>query len=611
MSLQRFAFALLLSLAMALPAQAGPKRNVVVFVADGLRYSSVTPETAPTMAKIRREGVDFSNSHAVYPTLTTANASAIATGHYLGDTGNYANTLYLNAPIQCRPGQSAKIIFVEDDCVLRQVKEQLGNGYIGQTTLLQAARAAGYNTVLVGKRGPLAIQYLAALDSKNEDVNGPLGVFIDESTNHPTNHDGSPTMSTMLGGQLAADIAKATGVEAPPETTSPNLTQQAYHLSATTQVIIPGLKKAAKPFVMLYWSRDPDVTQHNSRESSGKLNPGINGFDGRAAIRNADDDLRGILEALKKWGLAANTDVFVIADHGFSTIARGIPAPNGSVEQTLSSGFLAMDIAKWLGGQNLYDPDKNNALIDPAAGTRPVYGSALIGPSPDAPVAMVAANGATDFIYVPAGPDARATAKRIYDGLIAQPYVGALFVNDDILKGGNPKDFAGSLPMSAVNLIGSASVPRPSIVVAFRTFVIKGCKLGEQMCAAEIVDTNAPVGQGMHGSFSRADTRNFMAAIGPDFKSRFVDKAPVGNVDVAPTLAHLLGVKLAGPGTLKGRVVVEALRGGKMPKVVRRTIVSAPAANGVRTVVNTQAVGSTRYFDAGGIPGRTVGLAAK
>ena len=49
------------------------------------------------LVRLRRDGVDFSNSHAVYPTLTTANASAIATGHFLGDTGNYGNTLYTKA----------------------------------------------------------------------------------------------------------------------------------------------------------------------------------------------------------------------------------------------------------------------------------------------------------------------------------------------------------------------------------------------------------------------------------------------------------------------------------------------------------------------------------
>jgi arylsulfatase A-like enzyme len=609
MTFPRFAFALLLCLATALPAQAGPKRNVVIFVADGLRYSSVTPETAPTMVRVRREGVDFNNTHAAYPTLTTANASVIATGHYLGDTGNYGNTLFTGFPVPCHQGMT--VTFIEDDCILRDIKGHLGDNYIGQTTLLEGARAAGYNTVVVGKRGPAAIQYLAALDSKNDSVDGPLGIFIDEATNHPTNRDGSPTKSTMLGGRLAADVLKATGADAPAFTSTPNLTQQAYLLSATTQVLIPDLKNSGKPFAMLFWSRDPDATQHGADESEGKLVPGINGTNARAAIYNADNNLKGILDALKQWGLAGNTDIFVIADHGFSTIAKFIPTAKGALERnTLSVGFVALDVAKWLGGQNVYDPDQSNALLDLSSGDHPQNGDALIGPSPDAPMAIVAANGGSDFIYVPEGASRRATARRIFDKLLEAPYVGALFVNDELLSG-SPKDFAGALPMSAVNLIGSSKVPQPAIVVGFRSFVANGCKLGPEMCAVEISDTTLHTGQGMHGSFSRADTRNFMAAIGPDFKTKFMDKAPVGNVDVAPTLAHILGVKLSGPGTLKGRVIVEALRGGKMPKVARRTITSPAAANGLRTVLNLQVVGSTRYFDAGGIPGRTVGLTAK
>jgi hypothetical protein len=42
---------------------------------------------------------------------------------------------------------------------------------------------------------------------------------------------------------------------------------------------------------------------------------------------------------------------------------------------------------------------------------------------------------------------------------------------------------------------------------------------------------------------------------------------------------------------------------------VRRTIQSAPAANGVRTILNFQQVGEQRYFDAAGFAGQAVGLA--
>jgi hypothetical protein len=48
-----------------------------------------------------------------------------------------------------------------------------------------------------------------------------------------------------------------------------------------------------------------------------------------------------------------------------------------------------------------------------------------------------------------------------------------------------------------------------------------------------------------------------------------------------------------------------------MPRVRARIRQSPPSANGLRTVLNYQTVGRTRYFDAAGFPGRTVGLIDK
>jgi hypothetical protein len=124
----------------------------------------------------------------------------------------------------------------------------------------------------------------------------------------------------------------------------------------------------------------------------------------------------------------------------------------------------------------------------------------------------------------------------------------------------------------------------------------------------EIADTGLQQGQGMHGSFSRADTMNFMAAIGPDFKEGFADEAPASNADVGRTLARILGLELPRKGRLVGRVLAEAMPGGKMPRYAARTMRSRPAEGGLRTVLNYQVVGATRYFDAAGFAGRTVGL---
>src|SRR6266481_6496115 len=83
----------------AASAQMPQPHSVILFVPDGLRALSVTPDGAPTMAALRDKGVNFKNSHSLFPTFTTANASAMATGHYLGDTGNFSNTIYTGYPV--------------------------------------------------------------------------------------------------------------------------------------------------------------------------------------------------------------------------------------------------------------------------------------------------------------------------------------------------------------------------------------------------------------------------------------------------------------------------------------------------------------------------------
>ena len=65
--------------------------NVILFVPDGMRAKMVTPETAPTMVAIRDQGINFQNSHSMFPTFTMPNSSAMATGHWIGDTGAFSN----------------------------------------------------------------------------------------------------------------------------------------------------------------------------------------------------------------------------------------------------------------------------------------------------------------------------------------------------------------------------------------------------------------------------------------------------------------------------------------------------------------------------------------
>lgn len=154
-------------------SQAPSPHNVILFVADGLRGRIVDARTAPAMAELRDRGSYFPNSHSLFPTFTTANASAIATGHQLGDTGDFSNTIYTARPVASAGGSVTP--FLENDAVLREVDAQFGGNHLDEETLLEAARRAGYGTAAVGKLGPALIQDHLAAD-------GSSTIVLDDST---------------------------------------------------------------------------------------------------------------------------------------------------------------------------------------------------------------------------------------------------------------------------------------------------------------------------------------------------------------------------------------------------------------------------------------------
>jgi arylsulfatase A-like enzyme len=554
---------LLASPVAAQPNPPKPARNIIIFVADGLRYGSVEPGNMPNMHKLKTEGVDFTNSHSLFPTITTVNASAIATGHYIGDTGDFGNTLYTGSPMQSAKGNT--VAGLEDNEVLAEMNQKFGGNYLNEESLIARARAQGFSTAVVGKLGPVRIQDSTAA------ANGSETLILDDETGHKGGLGLPQWFSERMKSVFLPDAV--------PPRQVPNIPQQVWLMKATTRIVLPHFAAAGKPFALIFWSRDPDMSQHNTLDSVGETVPGINGPSGRAGTRDADTMLGELLAALKQHGLDKTTDVFVTADHGFLTVSRESKTSPSAKDGKVSPGFLASDLS--------------SALNLPK-----INGSAL-GTDTQKPEVIVTANGGADLIYLPQD-NAGKLAGPIVTFLASQDYVAAIFVNDRLGK------FPGALSMSDVNLIGTAKTPVPSIYVSFRS--IDGDCENRLQCGVGVHDTIQVTGQGSHGSLSRAETRNFMAAIGPDFKSGYADPAPISNADIAPTLAHIAGITMPAKGKLKGRVISEALVGGSEVTAVRRTIQSAPAANGARTILNFQQVGEQRYFDAAGFAGKAVGL---
>ncbi len=71
------------------------RRFVIVFVVDGLRPDAIASRDTPTLFRLRAEGVEFTNSHAVFPTVTRVNAATIATGMQPGAHGIVGNQIYV------------------------------------------------------------------------------------------------------------------------------------------------------------------------------------------------------------------------------------------------------------------------------------------------------------------------------------------------------------------------------------------------------------------------------------------------------------------------------------------------------------------------------------
>ncbi len=367
-----FAAALLLGLCVSPAlAQAPAPHNVIIFVADGLRYGSVEPGNMPNMARLKSEGVDFTNSHSLYPTVTTVNASAIATGHYIGDTGDFGNTLYVGQSMISL--KNSTLGFLEDDTVLDEMNQKFGGNYLNETSLIAAARAKGWQTAIMGKQGPARIQDATAASDGSETL------IVDDATGS----DGGLGLPAWFG----ANMHQAFIGPAAPRPGVPAIEQEVWLMKATTRIVLPHFRETGKPFVLVFWSRDPDFSQHNTRDSVGEMIPGINGPSALAGTRNADTMLGELLAYLKQTGLDKTTDVFVTADHGFTTVNHAsATSPSAHLDPVapltdLQSGFLAMDLSLTL-GLPLRPPGDTGAPVDFGNGGKLPGGSGMLGSDP-------------------------------------------------------------------------------------------------------------------------------------------------------------------------------------------------------------------------------------
>ena len=432
------------------------------------------------------------------------NGTALVTGIYPGKNGIIANHVY-------RPEiDPHHAVDVELPPVVKKGDEVSKEKYISVPTIAELVQRAGGRSVIAAAK--------------------TVGLLLDRQPDHAGANN---AITLFAGNSLPTDMLRSiTGKLGP--FPSAHLQQDGWTTKALTDI----LWKDAMPALSILWLGEPDLTQHASAPGAPAA---------FAAIKSADENLATVLAALDQRDARGTTDVFVVSDHGFSTIARSVDLP----KLLDDAGFSA----------------KTEFQNDPKAGD-----------------IMLAGNGGSVFFYVIGGD--KTLIRRLVEFLQQSDFAGVIFTKEPM---------EGTFDLKQATLQNDHA---PDVVVAFHWNASKN-----QFGIPGMIDADwqRAAGKGTHATLSRFDMHNMLIAAGPDFRQGEVDDLPTGNIDLAPTIFRILGITL--PERLDGRIVFEAMTnaGPTKPNVETKTIEAtrdSPLGRWRQSLKLTR-VGSTIYLDEG------------
>lgn len=321
-----------------------------------------------------------------------------------------------------------------------------------------------------------------------------------------------------------------------PFLTEPNNTSAQRNVYAT-RALTEILWRDGLPAFSLLWLSDPDLTQHDTSPGSEAS---------LAAVRNSDRNLATVLDVLSKKKARETTNLLVVSDHGFSTIERGIDFPAA----LRAAGFDAVT---------------------------------SLEQTPKPGQVMVVGNGGTILFYVIEHD--REVCARLVEWLQHSDFAGVIFAREK---------FAGTFPLETAR---TNTPDAPDVMVALRW----SKKPNRYRIPGEIItDATRGAGKGSHATLSEFDVHNTLIATGPGFQRGTISDLPSSNVDIAPTILHLLG--LESPNKMDGRVLFEALIGNSPPPGAATETLEATrkfSAGEWRQYLRVSRVGETTYLDEG------------
>ncbi len=262
----------------------------------GMSSSLCGTECARTLSarkQLRRFGSSlakeslFAITIAVYPSATMVNGTALVTGVYPGKNGVIANYEY-------RPEiDRSRSINIESPAAVSRGDEVSGGKFISVPTITELVQGAGGRTAIASAK--------------------TVGLLLDRHAGIGT----AKNCVTLFAGQalprdILTPIVAALG---------PFPSAHIQHDVWTTKAVTDFLWKDGVPALSVIWLGEPDLTEHESAPGAPTA---------LAAIKSSDENLATVLSALdrpasgaataRQASARATTDIFVVSDHGFSTI---------------------------------------------------------------------------------------------------------------------------------------------------------------------------------------------------------------------------------------------------------------------------------------------------
>ena len=448
-------------------ARSGKAEHVVLVVWDGMRPDFITPQYTPTLYRLALEGVFFKNHHPLYISSTEVNGTAMATGAYPNHSGIIANRDY-------RPeiGWSDSLGTESVEAIRRGDLLTSGH-YIAVPTVAEILHEAGYPTVVAGTK-PVALLHDRSLKRLSAAARSSVTLY-----------NGRTMPSSAL-----APVVRANEKDFPAAAT-PNVARDAW----TTKGLTQALWKNGVPKFTLLWLSEPDASQHASSPGSDTS---------LAALESSDNNLAAVLKALDEKKVRQKTDVFVVSDHGFSTIQRGV-----DVTEILKK-------ARFKAAKKFEDTETGDIVV-------------------------VGLGGSVLFYVI---DNDEAVIRRLVNFLQGTDFAGVIFSRIAL---------EGTFPLEQVRLDTAQTLP--DVVLSMRWSAEKN----QYGAPGFLISDGGKKGDGTHASLSHFDMHNTLVAAGPDFRAGFLDELPTGNADVAPTILAILGI--SPPQAMDGRVLNEALTG--------------------------------------------------